>query len=713
MEDDDLNIKERIVRILKEKECPPQYPDQLMDMLEISKDDQQLFMSILEEMVDEGMLMLTRKKKYALPEDLGFLTGRLQSNAKGFGFLIPDDKDEKDVFISPPNMHGAMHNDRIMVRLLTASETDSWPSREGEIIRILERANKQVVGTFEHDKYFGFVVPDDTKIAQDIFISKDEMNGAKSGYKVVAEITKWPEDRRNPEGRIVEILGHKDEPGTDILSIIRQYDLPEDFPGEVMSEARNIPQKISEKDIKGRRDLRDLKLFTIDGADARDFDDAVSIEIVENGNYLLGVHIADVTHYVKTGTALDKEAYKRGNSIYLVDRVIPMLPKELSNGICSLNPNEDRLAMSVFIEIDKKGKVIKHSIEETVICSKARLVYDDITSILEDGDKALEDKYREFLDDFKLMNELREILYNNRVKRGSIDFDLDETMIKLDENGKPIEVCPEDRGIANQIIEEFMIICNETIAQHMFWSNMPFVYRVHEEPDLQKMLDFNEFIHNFGYHLKGIGGGEIHPKVLQTVLNQAKGTREERIISAVMLRSLQKAKYNEKNLGHFGLAAKYYCHFTSPIRRYPDLMIHRIIKGLLHGNMDEKRISKLDKFLPELSDHCSKTERLADDVERETEDLKKAEFMQDKIDNEYDGIVSGVTQYGIYVQLENTVEGLVRLSSMEDDYYSYDEKHYCVIGTRTRKIYRLGDLVRIKVIKVDLPSRNIDFVLVD
>jgi len=698
-------MEQRIIDLLSSKDVIPMFEGQLMAELDIPEDEEDNFKETLDRMVKQGKLVQTKKKKYALPEDLGFLTGRVQGNAKGFGFFIPD-KDEDDVFLPAENLHGAMHNDRVMIKVLKSDGR----SREGEVVKILERANKTIVGTFEKDKYFGFVVPDDKRIHQDIFVPKDEINGAQNGYKVVVEIVRWSEKRRNPEGRIIEVLGHKDDVGTDIVSIIRQFNLPEEFPEEVIKAARKIPQAIPEEEIKRRRDLRHLKIVTMDGADAKDLDDAISIEKLPNGNYLLGVHIADVSYYVKENSEIDREAFQRGTSVYLVDRVIPMLPKELSNGICSLNPNEDRLAFSVFMEIDNKGTVVNHQIEETVIRSCQRLVYEDVTKILEENDPALIEKYKDHVEDFRDMEELANILRNKRIRRGSIDFDLDETKITLDLKGKPIDVKPYERGISNRIIEEFMLVCNETVAEYMSWNEVPFVYRIHEEPTVEKLLDFNEFIHNFGYHLKGIGG-EIHPKSLQNLLDKIKGSREEDIISTVMLRSLQKARYSNHNVGHFGLAAKYYSHFTSPIRRYPDLIIHRIIKDFIKGKMDKDRMEYLESVLPEMADHCSQRERLADEAERETDNLKKAEYMMDKIGMEYDGIISGVTNFGIFVELENTVEGLVRMTALDDDYYTYNEKHYCLIGERTRKVYRLGDTIRVKVSNVDLASRNIDFVL--
>jgi ribonuclease R len=689
------------------------YIEQLMDLMDISPGEKVIFQSILDEMVKDGQVIQTKKKKYALPESLGYIIGRIQGNARGFGFLIPDDPKQEDIYISAENMNGAMHNDRVIARLLHRG-TYGYPSNEGEVYKILERANKTLVGTFESNGNgrHGFVVPDDPRIGKDVFIPVFDRSQVKTGYKVVVEINKWPEYRRNPQGRIIEVLGHKDEAGTDVLSIIRQYKLPEKFLPKVEAAAAQIEQTVSEQDKSGRKDLRHMQTFTIDGADAKDFDDAVSLEIAEDGHFLLGVHIADVSHYVKEGTPLDEEALARGTSVYLVDRVITMLPPELSNGICSLNPDVDRLTLSVIMEIDEEGRVLDYQIYESVIRSKKRMIYEEVNRILEDEDEDLMAEYADFIADLKNMERLCRILHKRRMKRGSLDFDLNESKITLDARGKVTDVRLYNRGIGERMIEEFMLICNETIAQHVFWRNLPFMYRIHEEPDVEKMLEFNEFIHNFGYHLKGIGG-RIHPKALQHLLEEIRGTREEAIINAVMLRSLQKARYSPENTGHFGLAAQHYCHFTSPIRRYPDLVNHRIIKDMLNERLNEKRIANLERLLPEMAQHCSEREILADEVEREVEDLKKAEFVLDKIGMEFDGIISGVTNYGLYVELENTVEGLVHISTMDDDYYVYYEKHYCLIGQRTGKVYRLGDLVSIRIVGVDMASRNIDFVLVD
>ncbi|MDD3705060.1 MAG: ribonuclease R [Clostridiaceae bacterium] len=701
-------LKNKLLDFMREDAYKPLSHNELIrafqdNSLQVSELD-----GVLNSLLEEGSIIITRKNKYGLTEKMNMVVGRIQGNKKGFGFLIPDNKDHRDLFIPAENLNGAMNDDRVIVRL-TAGELGTKKS-EGEVIRILKRANAKIVGTFESGKGFGFVIPDDQRIYQDIFVSKSDFKGAKEGYKVVVEITRWPEARRNPEGVIVELLGHKDDTGTDILSIIRGHNLPEEFPSEVEKQSEKIPEAVSQEDITKRRDLRDKVIITIDGEDAKDLDDAVSLEILPDGDYLLGVHIADVSQYVFENSYLDKEAIKRGTSVYLIDRVVPMLPKRLSNGICSLNPQLDRLTLSCDMEIDRKGKVKKYEIYESVIKTKERMTYENVNKILADSDPVLAERYGSLLNTFKQMEELMQILNKKRRLRGSINFEFEETKIILDEKGKPIEIKPYERGISERIIEEFMLVCNETVAEHMYWKETPFIYRVHEDPDAEKLQAFNEFIFNFGYHLKGIA--EIHPKALQQLTDQIKGSKEERIINTLMLRSLKKARYTSESMGHFGLAAKYYCHFTSPIRRYPDLMIHRIIKEDIHGKLNEKRLKHYYSIIEDIAGQSSIRERAADEAERELEDLKKAEYMKDKIGEEYDGIISGVTSFGMFVELENTIEGLVHMSNMEDDYYQFDEMHYMLIGERRRRTFRIGDSVRIKVLNADIANRTIDFSLV-
>ncbi|CCJ32978.1 ribonuclease R [Caloramator australicus] len=702
-------IKESILEFLRRESYRPMSAEELSKAFQIDRKQIGEFFSIIDEMEEEGLIFKTSKEKYGLPEKMNLVIGKLQGHQKGFGFVIPDDEKLMDVFIPAENINGAMHNDRVVARIIKAATPTK--TAEGEIIKILKRANTRVVGTFEKNSYFGFVIPDDKRIYQDIFISKSNFNGAKDGDKVIVEVTKWPEKRRNPEGRIIEVLGNKNKPGIDILSIIKKYNLPEEFPKEVEEYANAIPDEIPEKEIKRRRDLRNLRIVTIDGEDAKDLDDAVSIERLPDGKFKLGVHIADVTYYVKEKSPLDKEALKRGTSVYLVDRVIPMLPKKLSNGVCSLNPRVDRLTLSCVMTIDQNGKVVDYEIFESVIKTCERMTYTDVTKILRDNDPDLIKRYDYLYEDFKAMEELCNILNRKRMQRGALDFDFEECKIILDEKGKPVEVKPYERDIANRIIEEFMIVCNETIAEHMFWANIPFVYRIHEDPDYEKIMHFNEFVHNLGYKVKF--AKDIHPKMLQEVLESAKGKKEQPIVDMLLLRSLKQARYSPECSGHFGLASKYYCHFTSPIRRYPDLIIHRIIKEYLKGKIDEKRIEKLKAIVEKAAKQSSDMERLADEAERETEDLKKAEYMAERIGEIYTGIISSVTHFGMFVELSNTIEGLVHINSMTDDYYLFDENLYALIGEETRKIYRLGDEVKVKVHRVDIESRNIDFVLVE
>ncbi|WFA10194.1 ribonuclease R [Tissierella sp. Yu-01] len=703
-----MSIREIIIEFMEEKTYKPMLKEELAVHFNINKGDFKEFYKILESLEKEGVLIRNNKDKYGLIKSDYLVVGVLQGNERGYGFVIPQDKEKDDIFIPAENMNSAMHGDTVVANILKRQESDR--RMEGEIVRILERANITVIGTFEDNGQFGFLIPDDHRMAYDIFIPKAHTGGAKDKQKVIVEITKWPEFRRNPEGRVVDILGYLTDKGIDILSIIKQYKLPEEFPPKVQEMANNVAEILTDKDLEGRTDLRDLTTFTIDGADAKDYDDAISIEKLENENYKLGVHIADVSHYVRERSALDKEAYQRGNSVYLIDRVIPMLPRELSNGICSLNPNVDRLTLSVFMEIDKKGTVVDHQIMESVISSKKRCIYDDVSDFLENDDERAKEKLKEILPELKLMEELMQILHEKRDRRGSIDFDFPETFIELDDNGKPIDVRKAERRIANRMIEEFMLVCNETVAEDFYWAEIPFLYRIHEEPNPEKLQVFNKFISNFGYTLKG---QEIHPKELQLLTKEIKGKKEESVISTLLLRSLKKAVYSATSDIHFGLAAKYYSHFTSPIRRYPDLVIHRIIKDYLKGKLSGEKQDRLEKKLPDIAEHTSMTERRAEEAEREVDDLKKAQYMSEKIGEQYEGIISSVTNFGLFVQLENTIEGLVHFNIMDDDFYRFDEENHYIIGERTKRIYRLGDTVKIEVIGADVAKRNIDFRLVN
>ncbi|WP_132995566.1 ribonuclease R [Sporanaerobacter acetigenes] len=703
-----MSVRENIVLFMEEKLYKPMTREELAKSFEIDDKDMKDFFKILDSMEKEGAIIKTRNELYGLPEKMNLVVGVLEGNERGYGFVIPDDKEKADIYISAEDMNGALHGDKVIARILKKGENGK--REEGEILRVLSRANETIVGTFEHNKNFGFVLPDDSKISMDVFVSKADMNGAKTNQKVVVEITRWPEKRRNPEGKIVEVLGYIDEKGTDILSVIKQFKLPEQFPNKVLDQADRLEDSVSNEEMGKRVDLRDMTIFTIDGADAKDFDDAVSIEKLGNGNFKLGVHIADVSYYVNENSIIDKEALKRGTSVYLLDRVIPMLPEKLSNGICSLNPNVPRLTLSVFMEIDRNGKVVNHEIVESVIESKERLVYDDISDLLEKDDEKLKERYSHIYDDLKLMEELCHILNEKRERRGSLDFDFPEARIILDDKGIPVEIREEERRIANRMIEEFMLVCNETVAEYMYWSQVPFIYRIHEDPDVEKINEFNKFIHNFGYNLKG--SQEVHPKELQSLMDKMKGKKEESLINTLMLRSLKKARYSSEVAGHFGLAAKYYCHFTSPIRRYPDLQIHRIIKSYIKGKLAPDKMDVLENRLAYVADISSTNERIAEEAERAVEDLKKAEYMKERVGNVYEGMVSSLTHFGMFVQLDNTIEGLVHFSNMIDDYYFYDEEKYYIIGELSKKQYRIGDMVNIKVIGADVLKGTIDFMLV-
>lgn len=708
MDETDI-LKERKERILAYMESEGYVPIKRRDMramLSVPQEDREKFENLINELIAEGRVFETKKGKLASPKDLQMATGTFIGHARGFGFVTPDAGGE-DIFIPASETMGAMQKDRVLYKMLHKAEKGK--KADGVIVRILERGQQRIVGTFEAgSKGYGFVVADDKKIAKDIFISRENTKGAVTGHKVVVEITDYGEDRRNPEGKVIEILGHINDPGVDILSVIRRYELAVEFPEEVYAEIEHLGTEVAEADKKGREDLRDLLTITIDGADAKDLDDAVSLKRLGNGNFELGVHIADVSHYVRENTALDKEAYARGTSVYLVDRVIPMLPHKLSNGTCSLNPHVDRLALSCLMEVNGRGEVVSHRILESVINSDYRMTYTAVREILEDGTPALLEQYAEILPMLEDMEELRQILGEKRRKRGSVNFDLPESKIILDENGKPIDIKPYEKSIATNMIEEFMLVCNETIAENSFWQEMPFMYRSHQEPDEDKLEKMEQFLRGFGYYLRK-KDGEIHPRELQKVLQKAEETDEERIITRMVLRSMMQARYTAENGGHFGLAAKYYCHFTSPIRRYPDLEIHRMIKKMLHGELDEKASVYYRRKMPDWAKHCSKQERVAEDAERDTDALKKVEFMEDKVGQIYEGIISGVTNWGIYVELPNTIEGMVALSQMDDDYYEFDEKKMLVFGKRTKKSYRLGDKVVVSVAKVDRMMGTIDF----
>ncbi|MEA3422891.1 MAG: ribonuclease R [Bacillota bacterium] len=701
-----MELREKILDLLEKLERPI-IENEIAAMMGIDKSQIKMLSDILEELSNDGYLVKTKKGKYGTAKLFNFIRGKIQITQKGFGFLIPDDKTIQDIFIPASLTMGAMNGDEVLVYVTEIN--NGARKKEGRVERIVKRNNTMIVGNLEINQSFGFVTPDDQRIRRDIFISKKSFSGAKTNQKVVVQITKWPDGRRNPEGKVVEILGDKDDVGVDILSIIKQHKLREVFPNKVINEARKIPQEIDKGEMKSRVDLRDELVITIDGVDAKDLDDAISLKKLENGNFLLGVHIADVSHYVKENSPLDKEAIYRGTSVYLIDRVIPMLPEELSNGLCSLNPDVDRFALSVDMEIDNNGNVVNHKIYESVIKNSYRLNYTEISDYIEGVEPSEKlDKIKEMI---YSMKELSEILNRSRDRRGAIDFDFAESYIILNETGKPIEIKKRQRRVANRIIEEFMLITNETVAEHYFWIEMPFLYRIHESPSQEKLDEFNKFIYNFGYKIKG-NMENIHPKAVQELIGKVKGKKEEHIINKLMLRSLKQARYSDVEEGHFGLAAEYYSHFTSPIRRYPDLQIHRIIKEDLNQKINDSRRKHYVAILPDVAKRSSETERVAEKAERDVDDLKMAEYMQDKIGEEYTGMISSVTGFGFFVELENTVEGLVRLEELDDDYYDFDQAKLELVGSRTSKIYRIGDEVKIRVEKVSLDNRTIDFDLV-
>lgn len=701
-------IQNDILTYFKESGTKPLSVHDLEDIFSMQETEEfKTLVKALNALEQTGQLIRTRKNRYALPEKMNLIRGKIDMNRKGFGFLMPDDEDSQDIYIHATDLNSAMHHDKVIVRLEKKGGRDNRP--EGTVIRVIERANQQIVGTFEDNKAFGFLIPDELRIPNDIFIPKDNMNGAVAGHKVVVELTKFPEGRKSAEGEVVKILGHKNDPGIDILSIIYKHGIKIDFPDEVLQAVAEIPDHVTEKDMEGRRDLRDKTVVTIDGADAKDLDDAIRVEKLNNGNFLLGVYISDVSYYVTENSVIDQEALERGTSVYLVDRVIPMLPHKLSNGICSLNRGEDRLTLSCEMEITPKGQVVNHEIFEAVINTTERMTYEDVNKILVDKDEALREKFAPLVDLFENMASLAAILRQKRIDRGAIDFDFKEAQVLVDEDGKAEDIVLRERSIGERLIEEFMLATNETIAEHFHWLEVPFIHRIHEAPDEGKLNRFFEFLAGLGYRVKGTGN-EIHPLELQKVLDRVRGETEEMVISKLMLRSMRQAKYDPNSVGHFGLSTEFYTHFTAPIRRYPDLTVHRLIRTyLIEGNLGSKTLKRWHDYLPDIAKHTSEMERTAIEAERDVDDLKKAEYMADKIGEEYTGIISSVTNFGLFVELENTVEGLIHVSYMTDDYYHYSERHYALIGEMTKKVYRIGEEVNVKVSDVNVDERTIDF----
>ena len=700
--------KEKIMTFMEDSSYSPLNAEELVGQMKIKGEELTVFWTAIEELEKNGNIVKTRFKTYGLPDKMGLVVGRLQLTAKGFGFVIPDNKGEKpDVFIPPNSLNGAMNNDRVMARVSGSQEGEK---PEGDIIRIIVHANTKVVGTFMPDREFGFVVPDDKRIGKDIYIAEKNFHGAKAQQKVVAEIIVWPENRRSAEGKITEILGNAGDVGLEILSIIKQNDLPLTFPPEVKKAALKVPETIKASEIKERLDRRNLNIITIDGEDAKDLDDAVYVE-KRGKDFFLGVYIADVSYYVKAKSVLDKEAFARGTSVYLVDRVLPMLPVELSNGICSLNENQDRLTMSCEMLIDgATGMVKEYKIRPAIICTDHRMTYTAVRKIVADNDPETKEQYSDIVPMLQDMEKLCLVLKDKRHQRGAIDFDLPEQKVILDEEKRPIEIKQRERSIAESIIEEFMLAANETVAEHMTKQKWPFIYRVHALPDKAKMSDLAKLLRNFSINLKV--EDEMQPLDVQEALAQIAGKPEERLVSTVALRSLKQAVYQTENVGHFGLAAKYYTHFTSPIRRYPDLIVHRLLHmWLKNPALTGKEKTSLTQELETIAINSSVRERAAAEAERATVDLKKVEYMAGFVGQDFTGTISGVTAFGMFVELENGVEGLVHISSLTDDYYEYAQDKYALIGHHLQKVYRLGDTVKIEVLRVDIPNRTVDFIM--
>ena len=671
-------------------------------VLQIPREQRDELKEVLDALVEEGKISLSKRGKYSKGHAV-HLKGTFQANARGFGFVTPEDGSE-DVFIPEDNISGAFQGDEVEY-IITAAP--SGRRKEGKIVRILSHSVVHVVGLYEKSKSFGFVRPDNQRYLKDIYIPSGKERGAMTGHKVIVELTSYGGEHMKPEGKVVEIIGHVNDPGTDILSVVMDSGIPTEFPEKVLNQAVRVGKPVSEADCAGRKDLRDWLMVTIDGEDAKDLDDAVSLK-EEEGRYVLGVHIADVTNYVQENSALDREAFERGTSVYLADRVIPMLPHRLSNGICSLNAGEDRLALSCIMTFDSSGDMIDHEIAETVLNVNRRMSYNGVAAILAGDTQDLEDE--KIISMIQSMKKLSDILRERRGRRGSIDFDFPETKVILDEEGRPVDIKPYERNDATKIIEDFMLMANETVAEEYYWRELPFLYRTHEVPDEEKIRQLSTFINNFGYHIHV--RNEVRPKEIQKLLERVDGTPEEALISRLALRSMKQARYTTENTGHFGLAAKYYTHFTSPIRRYPDLQIHRIIKENLRGRLNEDRIAHYEEILPKVAAQCSDRERRAEEAEREVVRMKKAEYMYSHIGEEYDGVISGVTKWGVYVELPNTVEGLVHVADMRDDHYEFSEQTYELTGQHTGKSYKLGQPVRVCVTDADKLQRTVNFEII-
>lgn len=712
-----MNLKQSIEEIIKQPDYEPMSVSDFQDALGLnSADSFRDLIKVLVELEQTGLIQRTKTDRYQRKESKKskqskLIQGTLSQNKKGFAFLRPEDDEMDDVFIPPTKINRAMDGDTVLVELQN-SKGEHKGKLEGEVKSIEKHSVTQVVGTYSEARHFGFVLPDDKRIMQDVFIPKGHNLGAIDGHKVLVQITKYADGTDNPEGQVSAILGHKNDPGVDILSIIYQHGIEIEFPDKVLEEAEAVPDEIKPSEIEGRRDLRNELTITIDGADAKDLDDAISVKKLDNGHTQLTVSIADVSYYVTEGSALNEEAYDRATSVYLVDRVIPMIPHRLSNGICSLNPQVDRLTLSCQMELDERGHVVNHEIFDSVIHSNYRMTYDEVNEIITDQNEDTRKQYNEVTPMLDLAKDLSERLINMRKRRGEIDFDISEAKVLVNDEGIPTDVELRKRGEGERLIESFMLAANETIAEHFDRLNVPFIYRVHEQPKSERLRQFFDFITNFGLMIKGTGE-EVHPSTLQKIQQEVEGQPEQMVISTMMLRSMQQARYDDVNLGHFGLSAEHYTHFTSPIRRYPDLIVHRLIrKYLIDKTMDDKTLNKWEEALPEIADHTSQRERRAIEAERDTDELKKAEYMVQHIGEEYEGIISSVANFGMFIELPNTIEGMVHVSEMTDDYYHFDERQMAMIGECQAKVFRIGDPVKIKVVNVDVDERMIDFQIV-
>ncbi|WP_282020811.1 ribonuclease R [Planomicrobium okeanokoites] len=710
MGNNEMSLDQRLLAFMREDAYKPLTVQEIEEQFGFEDADEfKELVKTLVKLEEKGLLVRSRANRYGVPERMNLMSGKFIGHPRGFGFVAYDEAGQDDIFIPPTEVNGAINGDRVMVRI---SESSGGDRREGAIIRILERGTTQVVGTFQDNRGFGFVISDDKKMNMDIFIAKDDTLGAIDGHKVVVEITGWPEGRKSATGMVKQILGHKNDPGVDILSIIHKHGIEVEFPPAVLDEANAVPDEIDPEDINDRRDLRNEQIVTIDGADAKDLDDAVQVVKMDDGTYKLGVHIADVSHYITEGSEMDREAYDRATSVYLTDRVIPMIPHRLSNGICSLNPQVDRLTLSCEMIFNDQGEVISHEIFQSVIRTSARMTYTDVYEILEQDNQELKEKYSELVPMFELMKELASILRDKRMRRGAIDFDFKESKVLVDEDGNPTDVVVRERTVAERLIEEYMLAANETVAEHFHHMEVPSLYRIHEDPKPEKLQRFFEFVTNFGIVVKGTGN-EIHPRALQEIVESIEGTPEEPVISTMLLRSMQQAKYSAESLGHFGLSTEFYTHFTSPIRRYPDLIIHRLIRTyLIEKDLSKSTLMHWEANMDDIATHTSERERRAVEAERDTDALKKTQFMADKIGEEFTGIVSSVTNFGLFIELPNTIEGLVHVSNMTDDFYRFDDRQMMMIGERSNRQFRIGDEVEIKVIGVKPEESAIDFEIV-